>query len=74
MTKAGGTLPDAIVFDLFVTKDNHLRRVETDVDLGKEKLASTLVLDTVTEPVTLTAPDKANSVKLSSVAAGLGGS
>lgn len=72
--KSGGTLPSTVVFDLFVTKDNRLRRIESDVDIGPSTISSTVVLSDVTTPISLTAPDQANSVKLSALSVGLGAS
>ena len=60
--------------DLFVTKDNRLRRIESDVDIGPSTISSTVVLSDVTTPISLTAPDQANSVKLSALSVGLGAS
>jgi len=54
--KLGGTVPDEFVYDIYVTKDNLIRRISSSIDIGPTKLKSEVVFTHPKDPVTVTVP------------------
>lgn len=57
---ADADLPDTVVYDVWVTADNQLRRVAFDTEVQGQTLAMQLDLTTSTEPLGIEIPDTSN--------------
>jgi hypothetical protein len=60
VTSIDGELPDEIVYDMYVTKDNQLRRIFIDLDVGTSVIKLDMVVRTLTEPLVIELPDEAD--------------
>lgn len=60
VTSIDGELPDEIVYDMYVTKDNQLRRIFIDLDVGTSVVKLDMVVRPLTEPLVIELPDEAD--------------
>ena len=52
----GGTLPTEFVYEIYVTKDNVVRRISSAVDIGPTKMKSEVTFTKVDSTVTIALP------------------
>jgi hypothetical protein len=53
----GGEMPDDVVYDMWVTEDNQLRRMSVDLDIGSSILKTLFVVKTPEGPISVELPD-----------------
>jgi hypothetical protein len=56
LSSIDGEVPDDIVYDMFVTKDNELRRILIDLDVGTSVIKLDMVARPLTEPLIIELP------------------
>jgi hypothetical protein len=49
-------MPDVIEYDVWVTKDNRIRRLVYDIDLGDTSMSTTIDFERLTEPIAISEP------------------
>ncbi|MFM2079062.1 MAG: hypothetical protein RJA49_2952, partial [Actinomycetota bacterium] len=57
LDQIGGDLPDDIVYDMYVTEDNEIRRIAYELDLGVTKVKVDTVQHLLDVPPTIAMPD-----------------
>lgn len=60
LDEAGGEMPDDIVYDMWVTEDNQLRRMGIDLDVGPNIISTLFIVKTPESPISVEVPDDAD--------------
>ena len=60
-----GELPDEVVYDMYVTKDNQLRRISIDLDVGTTVVKLDVVVTPIEGPLVIELPTDADVTDVS---------
>jgi len=56
LDELGGEMPDEVVYDMWVTEDNQLRRMSLDLDIGPSILSTLVIVKTLDGPISVELP------------------